>query len=237
VDLFREHAGLFDVVNIHQYAEVDGWPTWRRSSPEEPAGHFLENIGHVLTWRAQHAPEKEVWLTEFGWDAATMSTPPKGDFAKWIGNATETQQAQWIVRAWLALAATELDRAYLYFFNDDDESQMHGASGITRRFEPKPSYHAAAWLQRTLGEFRYAKTLRADEVWALEFSHATSDVRAIAVWRPDGGEASVEIPCARRPTSVSLMPLAAEPPPAPAHEWSGEKLRLTAGPSPVIAVG
>jgi len=35
------------------------------------------------------------------------------------------------------------------FFNDKDEPQLHGASGITRNFKPKPSFHAIAIMKRT----------------------------------------------------------------------------------------
>ena len=41
-------------------------------------------------------------MTEFGWDATTKPAPTTGTFSKWEGS-TETQQAQWIVRAWLML--------------------------------------------------------------------------------------------------------------------------------------
>jgi serine/threonine-protein kinase ATR len=52
-----------------------------------------------------------------------------------------------------------VQRAYLYFFNDDDTPQLHGAAGLTRKFQPKPSFHAVAHLQRTLGDFRFARVV------------------------------------------------------------------------------
>ena len=45
----------------------------------------------MLRWRDEQAAGKEVWLTEFGYDASTKPAPPTGDFAKWQGS-TETQQ-------------------------------------------------------------------------------------------------------------------------------------------------
>jgi hypothetical protein len=94
----------------------------------------------VLTWRKENAPKKELWLTEFGWDASTKPAPATGTFAKWQGS-TEAQQAQWSVRAWLMFAREGVDRAYLYFFNDDDTPHVHGSSGLTRNFVTKPSFH------------------------------------------------------------------------------------------------
>ena len=161
VDCLTGLEALYDIVNVHLYAEVEGWPTWRRSYPEDPKILFLKHLNSVLTWRAEHAPQKELWLTEFGWDASTKAAPSSGTFAKWVGN-TEAQQAQWTVRAWMIFAALGVDRAYLFFFNDDDTPQVHGSSGLTRHFEPKPAYHAAKWLQRCLGDYRFARVLRDD---------------------------------------------------------------------------
>jgi hypothetical protein len=136
VDVLQGLESHYDIVNIHIYPEVQGWPTWARSYPEDPKIDFLRNVGHVLKWRDENAPSKEVWLTEFGYDASTKPAPPSGDFAKWVGS-TETQQALWNVRAFLVLAASGLDRAYLFYFNDNDEAHVHGSSGLTRNYEPK----------------------------------------------------------------------------------------------------
>ncbi len=195
VDCVAGLDALWDIVNIHCYAETEPWPTWRRSFPEDPATKFVENVGHVLKWRDEHAPTKEVWVTEFGYDASTKPPPATGDFAKWQGS-TEQQQAMWSVRSFLLLARLGVDRAHLYFFNDSDEPHVHGSSGITRNFEPKPAFHALAWLQRSLGEYRFARVDRedADECYAYEFTHASQSAkRAWAVWRPSGAPRVVRL--------------------------------------------
>lgn len=195
VDVLAGLDALWDILNIHCYAEAEPWPTWRRSYPEDPATKFVENVGHVLKWRAEHAPAKEVWVTEFGYDASTKPPPATGDFAKWQGS-TEQQQAMWSVRSFLLLAGLGVDRAHLYFFNDSDEPHVHGSSGITRNFEPKPAFHALGWLQRSLGEYRFARVDRddADECYAYEFTHgANPSKRAWAVWRPTGGPRVVRL--------------------------------------------
>ena len=38
------------------------------------------------------------------------------------------------------------DVLYLYYYDDNDEPQLHGSSGITRKFIPKPAYYAMAHL-------------------------------------------------------------------------------------------
>ena len=89
---------LYDIVNVHSYAEAEGYPTWRRSFPEDPKLEFLPKILEVISWRNQNAPGKQIWLTEFGWDATTKPQATEGTFKKWVG-VTDLQQAQYLVRA------------------------------------------------------------------------------------------------------------------------------------------
>jgi hypothetical protein len=237
VECLADMPDLYDVINIHVYAEVEPWPTWRRSFPEDPATKFLENIRHVLTWRAQNVPDKEVWLTEFGWDASTQPAPKSGTFAKWIGNS-ETEQAQWIVRAWMLAAAIGLDRAYLYFFNDDDEPHVHGSSGLTRKFQPKPSFYAAAWLQRNLGDYRFARMLKEGEAtqWILEFAHGTEPGRTIiALWKSKGAPEQFVVPLnKRRLLRAEKMPLSSAPPESVDVVVQGDTAQIKAGEQPVF---
>jgi hypothetical protein len=235
VDLFTGLESLYDVVNIHIYAEIEGWPTWRRSFPEDGATRFLAHLRHVLTWRREHAPAKQVWLTEFGWDASTKPAPKTGDFARWQGS-TETQQAQWIVRAWLLLAREEVDRAYLYFFNDSDEPHVHGSSGLTRNFVPKPAYHASVWLQRSLGDYRFKRVLResVDEGYAYEF--ASGEKRILATWRPSGETRFARIPDVQgQVEKAERMPLSTDAPEVVTAKISSDgALEIEAGESPVF---
>ncbi|HET6410283.1 MAG TPA: hypothetical protein VFG14_20500 [Chthoniobacteraceae bacterium] len=213
VDSLKGLEDLYDVVNIHLYAEIEGWPTWRRSYPEDSAIKFREHLRSVLSWRNEHAPRKELWLTEFGWDASTKPAPTKGTFAKWEGSS-ETQQAQWIVRAWLMFAREGVDRAYLYFFNDDDEPQVHGSSGLTRKFVPKPSFHASAWLQKSLGEYRFKRVVSedSDRAWIYDFSHESDPKKRVyAVWKPSGPSQQTTISVERAAiVRASRMPLSKE---------------------------
>jgi hypothetical protein len=166
-------SDLFDVINIHVYAEAQPWPTWRRSYPEDPSIKYLTEVNAALEWRDTHAAGKPVWITEFGWDASTKPAPKTGDFAKWQGS-TETQQAQWLVRSFLVFSKLPIARAYIYFFNDKDEPQVHGSSGLTRDFKPKPAYHAVAHLQKSLGNFRFSRSIqeKVNDTYAYEFVSA-----------------------------------------------------------------
>jgi hypothetical protein len=106
-----------------------------------------------------------------------------------------------------------VDRAYLYFFNDSDQPQVHGSSGLTRHFQPKPSFHAAAHLQRTLGEFRFKRQFKAGEAAIAEFVHAQEQGRRIwVIWLPtgDGRNATIKLPPFEgKLEKAERMPLAA----------------------------
>src|SRR5690606_26748106 len=121
--------------NIHKYSLKQGWPTWERTYPEDSKVDYRAEVQRSIDWRDAHAPDKEVWITEFGYDATTGAPDPNSQWAQWK-DSTDLQQAQWIVRSFLMFAEMDLDRAYLYWFNDADTPSFHASSGITRNFEP-----------------------------------------------------------------------------------------------------
>ena len=238
VDCLAGLDALWDILSVHIYAEVEPWPTWRRSYPEDPATKFAENVQHVLRWRDEHAAGKEVWVTEFGYDASTKPAPATGDFAKWQGS-TEEQQALWDVRTFLLLARLGVDRAHLFFFDDPDEPHVHGSSGITRNYQPKPAFHALAWLQRSLGDFRFTRVERedAEECYAYEFTSASDPKQLVwAVWKPAGPARQVRL--LHDPLIVGRaerMPLTADPAEQVAVRQEIEGyLAVEAGPAPVL---
>jgi serine/threonine-protein kinase ATR len=237
VDCFKGLERLYDVISFHSYAEVEGWPTWRRSYPEDGRIKFLKEIRGIMEWRDRNAPGKPVWLTEFGWDASTKPAPTSGDFAKWEGS-TETQQAQWLVRAFLVFARIGLDRAYVFFYDDKDEPHVHGSSGITRDFKPKPAFHALAHLFRTLGEYRFERVVveKEGELYAYDFRRGDDPKQGVRfVWSPTGSGRKVEVAIPAPPgtvVAIERMPLKegpAETLPMP----SGTALRVPVEETPV----
>jgi len=192
-------AGLsesYDILNIHSYALLQGWPTWKRSFPEDDAlVAYTQDIDQLIEWKDKHVPGKEIWLTEFGWDSSTLKPNSSGDFSKWVGN-TDLEQAQWLVRSFFLFAKRDVQRAFIYFFNDDDTPQFHGASGLTRKFEPKPSFYAVGHLFKTLGDYRIAKIVRESKEtgYIYEFVHESNPSSVIWVaWSPTGTQRSSQI--------------------------------------------
>ncbi len=229
---------LYDFLNIHTYAEAEAWPTWRRSYPEDPGIPYLKNVEALIAWRDKHAPGKEVRITEFGWDASTKPAPPTGDFARWVGS-TETEQAQYLVRSFLLFSKLDVARAYIYFFDDKDEPQLHGSSGLTRNGKPKPAFHAVAHLQQTLGDYRFARVVKEDagEVYVYEFVRGDDPARRIwAVWSPTGSGKTrkLELPM----LGVDLlrserMPLGTEAEPIRPIATTPETITIEIGEAPI----
>jgi hypothetical protein len=235
------HVGLeklYDVINFHKYAAAEGWPTWKRSHPEDPKIDYLTVVQNAIDWRNKKAKGKELWITEFGYDACTAAAMKhrKKPFEKWL-DVTDEHQAQWIVRSFLMFSSMDVDRAYLYFFNDADKASTHAAAGLTRNFKPKPSFHAMAHLYRTLGDFRYNKAIvkKKGGLHVFEYAGANGTPRIWVVWLATGGDRS-EIVTLRKlpskPLKAERMPLKAGD--APTVKWSakGRDIKLTITESP-----
>lgn len=238
VDCLKGLNHLYDALNIHTYAMLEQWPTWRRSFPEDARlEKFTGDVKRLIQWRDEQAPGKQIWITEFGWDCSTKSPASDGDFAKWVGN-TDLEQAQWLVRSIFLFASMDVDRAYIYFFNDEDQPQLHGASGLTRNFEPKPSFYAVAHLFRMLGEYRFARVIRQNEdACVYEFVHHDDSTKRIwAAWSPTGTQrhAKLSVPLdGWRCEKVAAMPVSMEDAATPTAEVIGGELNCDISESPI----
>ncbi len=228
---------LYDYLSVHTYAEVEGWPTWRRTFPEDPKVDYLRRVQRLIAWRDRNAPGKEIRVTEFGWDASTKPAPATGDFAKWVGS-TETQQAQYLVRSVLLFSALDVTRAYIFFFDDKDEPQVHGSSGLTRRGVPKPAFHAVAHLRKTLGDYRFTRVVREEpgEAYIYEYAHEKDSNRRIwAAWSPTGtgkSKAQTVAIAGMKVLGVERMPLTGEAAKSAGPEVRGGTLTVEIDESP-----
>ena len=186
---------LFDVISLHVYAtkkDRQGQSPWERSYPEDPDIEYLKTVDEAIAWRNRNARGKEIWITEFGWDACTPDAMKNrsGWFKKlnWTG-VTDLQQANYLVRSCFCLAERDIGRAYIYFYNDENVPSVHAASGLTRKFEPKASFWAVKHLYETLGGYRMNRVVlkQKDDVYAYEFSHGSNkNLLVWAVWSPTG---------------------------------------------------
>ncbi len=239
LESLRGLESLYDVISIHVYAAVEGWPTWRRSFPEDPGIDYLKTIENVIAWRDHNAKGKEIWITEFGWDASTKRPPAEGDFAGWE-DVSDLQQAQYIVRSFLVFSRMAVDRAYIYFFNDSDEPHVHGSSGLTRNFQPKPSFYAVSHLYRIMGNYRFQRVIteKTDELYIYEFAHEDDpDRRVLAIWSPTeaGREDIARVPLnGGEVLGATRTSLTADSSSSVVIETDGDYMEIKYGESPVF---
>jgi hypothetical protein len=231
---------LYDVINMHTYSfAVDaGWPDCKRTYPEAPGIRYLQTIDSMLAYRAAHPAmhDKELWVTEFGYDAPSPEARAKAD-PKWI-TSTELQQAQWLVRSFLLFAERDVDRAYLYWFDDKDVGAFHQASGITRNGKPKPAFFAVRHLQRSLGAHRFDRAVL-EEVGGAYVHQFVNDAKEVAwvVWSPTSGKADgtrTLIGAPGTPVRAERLALADGEPEAVACAAGPTGLTVPVGESPVF---
>jgi hypothetical protein len=247
---------LYDALNVHVYAAIPRTDStsspWTRSFPEDTRATYLDVVDEMVAWRDAHAKGKEIWITEFGYDACTPEAmKQRTDWAlklNWQG-VTDRQQAQYLIRSYFAFAQRDIDRAYIYFFNDDDKAGVHASAGLTRKFVPKMSFWAVKQLYETLGDYRFVRVVPGQDpkITVCEFTNNDKPATKIwAVWSPTGidsahkdGYQEVEVETTLtgmpgKPTSVVGMATADEAPPKIDFRQQGTtKGVLTVGESPM----
>jgi hypothetical protein len=121
-DLYRGGDFPADVINLHHYSNDAGGQGGRPTTGISPeADNLRERFQAIVEWRDRFLPDKELWVSEFGYDTNPKST----QHAPAIGAAdAEEVQGQWIVRSFLALAAAGVDRAQLYMLRDVKRGQF-----------------------------------------------------------------------------------------------------------------
>lgn len=208
VNLFKDRTQQFDVITTHCYAAVEGWPTWRRSYPEDPAIDFLKELQALIDWRDANAPGKPIWVNEFGWDASTQTPAKEGAFKDWV-DVTDDEQAAYLVRATLVFMRMGVDRAYVYFFDDEDKPSVHASSGIMRHGRPKPAWRMLKQLQTLLGDYRFAEAVdEQPQRYVYRFEHKDDPRKqALICWAPTPATPAEEVPWpqgARKATAYQL---------------------------------
>ena len=176
-----------DVLNVHWYTWKDG-NSWQGGgpalSPEE--GRLKEVMQTIVEYRNKNLPELEVWISEFGWDTnpgSPLSPPAIGPFD------TEEVQAQWLVRAYLSLAAAGVDRAQMYMLRDVDPNHPGwfsscGLVGPKGDWTPKTSWFYVHALKETLKGMRYMGEVSSGnpKLRIYKFKDIGSSKGAYAVW-------------------------------------------------------
>ena len=180
-----------DAFNVHTYCKklirYNGYQVYVGVCPE--IGNMTYYIEQLCEWRNMYYPDKEVWLTEFGWDTNTSyatenACHPYADFT-----AREIQ-AMWLVRAYFMVAKAGVDRAAMYQAPDGGPEETtvgkYGTSGvIASNGEYKDSYYYLYTLKNTMGDMYFAEVIDSgdENVWIYRFENGKGK-SCYALWCP-----------------------------------------------------
>ncbi len=197
----KDQAFPADVLNFHHYSNNFGGqsgPPKKNShgvSPEED--QLYQKLKSIVDYRNKYLPEKELWLSEFGYDVHPQSpqkAPPIGPFT------SEEVQAQWVIRSFLAIAAAGFDKAQLFTMTDGYKSnpaQMFSTCGLVELakeqdpttplpdFTPRTVWYYVYTMKNRLKGFRFKQILSSnvENVNIYEFeSGKNPDQKVYAVW-------------------------------------------------------
>ncbi len=179
-----------DALNLHHYSSTGNeqgfQPNGSGISPE--ADHLKEKMAQIAAWRDRNLPDKQLWVTEFGYD-----TNPKSPLhAPAIGTLSAEQvQGAWLIRSYLALAAAGVDRAAMFMLRDvkSDGGGVFETCGLVTekgKWEPKPSWYYIATLKHHLTGMRYTGEVASGrpDVLIYRFQGAKKGTSVCAVWCP-----------------------------------------------------
>lgn len=186
-DYNRRSCFPADVLNFHHYSH-NGGPNQAQTQGIPPEADSLkQKLQKLVAYRDRHLPGKEIWISEFGYD--TNPETPQSVQAIGPYDAQEVQ-AQWLVRSYLEMAASGVDRALMYMSRDVNHkgSRKYTSSGLTREkwnnFAPKTSFYYVAAFHHLMKDYRFEKELPSGkaQVNLYRFRHVAGDSVVYALW-------------------------------------------------------
>ncbi len=188
----------FDAFNVHHYMTKEivlpnGSEAYVGISPEE--AKIDEVLSNLVAMRDKYYPEKEVWITEFGWDTNQSYSTPTSSHA--YGEYTGRQvQAMWLTRSYLIFSACGIDKADMYMCEDAGieatATGKYGTCGVIA-YEvdengntievKKDSYYYLYTLKNALGAYTFDSEIEAYDENVMIYKFTTEDGgEAYAVW-------------------------------------------------------
>jgi hypothetical protein len=186
-----------DVINVHDYCfGPDPFGTANPKPGLSPEDCKLQDLmAAIVTYRDTNLPGKELWLTEFGYDTDAKSRLRAPAI---LNNSAEVVQGQWLVRSFIALMASGLDRAFMFVSRDDctgddtacpNNAVQFSTSGVlTQKGQetPKVAYYYLAAFRARLGAMRYLGSIASGSpnVSIARFYDASKGAGAYVLWAP-----------------------------------------------------
>lgn len=187
-DYNRSSGFPADVLNFHHYSNDATTKFQKPNTGVSPEADSLKyKLQELVAYRDTWLPGKEIWLSEFGYD--THPNSPQG--APAIGPYDEKEvQAQWLVRSFLEIAASGIDRAMMYMSRDVNagNSRKYSSSGLTRekwnQHQPKKSFYYHSTFRNILKNYRFTQELPTGDarVNLYQFKHVKGDSVTYVLW-------------------------------------------------------
>ena len=191
-DYHRHGSFPADVLNVHHYCNTRG-----RQHPGEKANgispeddHLREKLAELVAWRDSHLPDRELWLTEIGWDTDTISYQSAAEGHKLFPQSMtmEEIQAQWLARTFLIASAAGIDRVMMYLANDISgyTAPVYGRCGmVTTDGRLKPSFYYLATMRHALRGMTFDDDVSTgDGVTILLYRNGHTGQKAYTIWSP-----------------------------------------------------
>ncbi|MCD6350542.1 MAG: hypothetical protein J7M26_00370 [Armatimonadetes bacterium] len=195
-----------------RFWELGGWRWIDAASVHaymaQPDPQFVEDLTWLRQIMRQHGGEKDIWVTEVGWD--TRRRP-------------EIEQARYLVQTYV-LGLSQHVHTIIWHMNwDFADKMLRGGHGLIRyNHQPKPGLVAYATLIRTLEGAQFLRGPSADATGARVFEFTKSGRRVWVAWAQKEGLVW------QAPAGVSAaFDLFGKPVPLPADR------HLTLGPDPI----
>lgn len=178
-----------DVINVHSYCEarkkIDGRYYTVGISPEEFG--LADALADLVEWRDTYYPDKEIWLSEFGWDtsgkySSSVSVHEFGGFT------TREIQAMWLVRGFLILSASGIDKAQMFMCdgeNDDDGGRFATCGLIDGNGRKKDSWYYMRTLLTNMGDMAFVEEIDTGREDLMIYRYENAEGKSgYAVWCP-----------------------------------------------------
>jgi hypothetical protein len=182
-----------DVLNFHHYCNAGGHKQTIGISPEDD--QLKSRLQELVTFRNEFLPGKEIWLSEYGYDTDSLSeqrVPLVGSLGR------EETQARWLVRSLMAIAASGIDKAHWYMYEDVvselKSKQKYFTSGLVmdaaypanehqhKPYQKKTSWYYFSNLNFILGKYRFEKELLSGENGIFCYVFKKNNERIYALW-------------------------------------------------------
>lgn len=176
-----DHEFAADVINIHYYCS-DGT---KGISPE--AKGMKNALKEIVDYSHLNMPNREVWLTEFGWDTGI-------GYTAYYAPSMEAQ-GQWLVRAYMAAFAAGIDRASMFMLHDAKVggTGTFDSCGLLTGDTAKPSWYYVYTMKETLQDMVFDSEVASGNpnVYIYKFRSLNGTTNAYAVWCPTSNGTTV----------------------------------------------